>query len=65
MLPKILNVSIELENDAFERPNGSLDLDAIRAVLYGAADQIYSGRIAGPIQDINGNTVGSYDLGGT
>lgn len=65
MVVKSLNVSIELENAAFAGRGGALDLDAVRAVLHDAADQIYSGRIVGPIQDINGHTVGSYELRGT
>lgn len=65
MVVKSLNVSIELENDAFCASGGSLNLDAIARVLHDSACKIYSGRISGPLMDTNGNTVGSFELRGT
>jgi hypothetical protein len=57
----MLSLNIETGNAAFDADGGGLNAESAR-ILRHVADRVEAGQMSGNVRDINGNTVGSFEL---
>ena len=57
-----LQIKFKLDNAAFKNENGQLNPAAIAREVYALADDIADGYSGGSIRDLNGNTLGRWDI---
>jgi hypothetical protein len=59
-----ITINFSLRNDAYRDPDGHLNPDAVAHQLRDIAHRISLGFSSGSVTDANGNTVGSWRIGG-